>query len=144
MIRQAKAIAKVAHSGQTDREGRPFIHHPEKIADMVVGEAAKTVAWLHDVLAETDYTAVELRQFFPEDVVRAIIALTRLRGEPYGDYLRRVSAEPLAVKVKLAELTQWADLSAVPHPTREQRDWAERCLRYRAMLVAWVEEQKCS
>jgi (p)ppGpp synthase/HD superfamily hydrolase len=40
---------------------------------MVVGEAAKTVAWLHDVLAETDYTAVELRQFFPEDVVRAML-----------------------------------------------------------------------
>ena len=144
MIKRAREIAKVAHSGQSDREGRPFIHHPEKVAGMVVGEAAKAVAWLHDVLAETDYTAAELRVFFPEEVVRAIIALTRKRGEPYEEYLRRVSLEPLAVKVKLAELTQWADLSAVPHPSREQREWAERCLGYRAQLVAWVEEQRCS
>ena len=144
MIKRAKEIAGVAHAGQSDREGRPFIRHPEKVAEMVVGEEAKTVAWLHDVLAETDYTAAELRMFFPAQVVRAVQALTRRREESYEDYLRRVSAEPLAVKVKLAELTQWADLSALPHPTREQREWAERCLRYRAQLVQWVEERKCS
>ena len=144
MIKRAKEIAGVAHAGQSDREGRPFIRHPEKVAEMVVGEEAKTVAWLHDVLAETDYTAAELRMFFPAQVVRAVQALTRRREESYEDYLRRVSAEPLAVKVKLAELTQWADLSALPHPTREQREWAERCLRYRLMLVQWVEERRCS
>mgnify|MGYP001764831105 CR=1 FL=1 len=144
MIKRAKEIAGIAHAGQSDREGRPFIRHPEKVAEMVVGEEAKTVAWLHDVLAETDYTAAELRMFFPEQVVRAVQALTRRREESYEDYLRRVCAEPLAVKVKLAELTQWADLSGVHHPTRDQREWAERCLRYRTLLVQWVEASRCS
>lgn len=142
MIKRAEQIASIAYTGKRDRSGKPYIHHPRKLAAMVEGEEAKTVAWLQGILAETDYTASDLAVFFPQTVVEAVIALTRDRDESYEDYLARLSLNPLAVKVKMAELNRWADLSAHPDPSPEERDWAKRCLGYRDILVARVEEQR--
>ncbi len=49
----AQSIAAAAHKGQVDKAGKPYIEHPAHVAASVQGDAAKAVAWLHDVVEDT-------------------------------------------------------------------------------------------
>lgn len=66
---------------------------------------------LHDVIEDTDVTEEELRKEFPDEIVNAIVVLTKRKGEDYFDYLRRVKENPLACEVKLADLEHNSDLT---------------------------------
>jgi (p)ppGpp synthase/HD superfamily hydrolase len=59
---------------------------------------------LHDTLEDTDLTADDLRAHgYPEEVVRAVEAVTKQAGESYEDAVRRAAADPLGRLVKLAD-----------------------------------------
>jgi len=45
-----------------------------------------------------------LKRGYPRAVVDALEAISRREGERYGSYIERVAANPLAVRVKLADL----------------------------------------
>jgi hypothetical protein len=45
-----------------------------------------------------------LKRGYPRAVVDALEAISRTEGERYGAYIERVAANPLAVRVKLADL----------------------------------------
>lgn len=61
------------------------------------------VGLLHDSI-EDGYSTPEELSFFPDDVVTAVIAVTRKDGERYWDYIARVKdSSALARKVKLAD-----------------------------------------
>ena len=55
----AQSIAVAAHKGQVDKAGMPYIEHPAHVASGVQGDAAKAVAWLHDVVEDTPLTFAE-------------------------------------------------------------------------------------
>lgn len=88
---------------------------------------ARVVAWLHDVIEDSDHTAESLRDAgVPARCVEAVVLLTKTRETDYGDYLERVASSPLAAKVKVADmLSNLAD-----QPTRKQiRKYATGLLR---------------
>ena len=67
-------------------------------------------AWLHDVVEDTAVTADDLRAAgIPEDVVAAVLAVSKVAGEPVEDYFSRVRSDPLAVAVKTADLADNTD-----------------------------------
>jgi (p)ppGpp synthase/HD superfamily hydrolase len=108
----AKRIATRAHQGQVDKAGQPYISHPEFVASQVIGDEAKAVAWLHDVVEDTPVTFDDLRaEGLSEAVIEAVAALTKQEGESYETYLERVAANPLAKAVKLADLKHNMDTS---------------------------------
>lgn len=104
----AERIAREAHEGQTCTvTGEPYVHHIERVVTMVEGDEAKAVAWLHDVLEDTDVTASELVQSgIPERVRLAIVALTRRKHQPYTEYIAWLCDHggALALTVKFADL----------------------------------------
>lgn len=102
-VQKAREVAIRAHAGQTDKLGEPYIGHVGRAAAFVAGNPkAEAVAWLHDVLEDTQLTAAALRSAgLDEEVIAAVEAITRVEGEREEDYLARVSANPLARKVKL-------------------------------------------
>ena len=53
-IEKCRLLATRAHKGQIDKGGKPYILHPAYVADHVDGENAKCVAWLHDVVENSD------------------------------------------------------------------------------------------
>ena len=58
-----------------------------------------------------------------QEEVSALIALTHLPYEPYIDYIHRVKQNPLAVQVKLADLshnTSFDRLHQLPIETQER------------------------
>jgi (p)ppGpp synthase/HD superfamily hydrolase len=108
LIENAKHIASRAHSGQHRRDGEtPYIHHPAAVAERLVGEPPEVVAtaWLHDVLEDTETTSQDLHDAgITKDVVEAVQTLTKSDEVEYGEYLARVKANPIARKVKVADM----------------------------------------
>lgn len=115
----AIALAQIAHRGQKDKSGHPFVGHPLRVmARVAPDEKAMTVAVLHDVVEDTPVTKQILATMFTAEIVEAVDAISQRKeaGETYRDYLDRVVANELAAKVKLADLRdnmdpdrQWTD-----------------------------------
>ncbi|SDH38764.1 HD domain-containing protein [Lentzea fradiae] len=105
-LEDAVAIATAAHDGQTDLSGHPYIGHPLRVMASVTTEHEKMAAVLHDVVEDTPVTAGDLlARGCPPAVVDAVVALSHLPDEPQEDYLRRVAANPLALTVKHADIS---------------------------------------
>lgn len=51
-LKTAQYLAMLAHAGQVDKAGRPYIEHLQAVADGCSGRA-KVVAWLHDLLEDS-------------------------------------------------------------------------------------------
>ncbi|GGS30735.1 HD domain-containing protein [Actinokineospora fastidiosa] len=101
----AVRIAREAHDGQVDKSGRPYIGHPLRVMAAVDGQHERMAAVLHDVIEDTPVTADDLRAAgCPDEVVTAVVALSKVDGEDQDAYLARVAANPLAVTVKRADI----------------------------------------
>jgi (p)ppGpp synthase/HD superfamily hydrolase len=119
MVFKAVNIASEAHKNQFRRDGvTPYILHPKLVATLVDGDPeAKAVAWLHDVLEDTTETETSLlEQGIPETIVDVVVLLTKVDGMDYFEYLKKIKENPLARKVKIADML--ANLS--DRPTQKQ------------------------
>ena len=138
LYQQALAIAKDAHKGQVDKAGVDYIQHPLFVASWVEGELAKTVALLHDVVEDSDWTLEDLRkEGLPEEVVQAVGIITKKRNENYEEYILRVKQNPLARQVKLADLKHNSDLSRLANVTDRDR---KRVAKYQKAISFLSEE----
>ena len=108
LVLLASSIARKAHAGQFRRDGvTPYITHPEAVAKSLEGEHPDVIsaAWLHDVLEDTDVGFSDLNNAgIPEHVIAAVALLTRWDGQPYEDYLRWITQDEIALKVKIADI----------------------------------------
>ncbi len=112
MTKKAMKIAYQAHNGQFDKSGIPYIFHPFHLAEQMEDEYTTVVALLHDVVEDTPYTVNALTaEGFPKRITEAIALLTHDELEPYIDYVKRVKENPIAARVKLADLKHNSDLS---------------------------------
>lgn len=109
LTNEAMKIAYHAHHGQVDKSGIPYIFHPYHLAEQMPDEYTTCVALLHDVVEDTDVTIEELRDIFPPQVIEAVALMTHDEDEPYLDYVRRISTNPIAKAVKLADLRHNSD-----------------------------------
>ncbi len=132
-LEDALALAAVAHKGQFDKAGQPYIFHPIRLMLSVPDEPARIVALLHDVVEDTPVTMDELRALgYAEEILAALDCVTRRETETYEEFIERVVPNPLARRVKLADLKDNMDLTRIPNPTEKDR---ARIVRYEA---AWA------
>lgn len=128
LVTMARTIATDAHRGQTDKAGAPYIGHPARVAAHAAAaggdERVVAAAWLHDVVEDTAVTPDDLRAAgIPEDVVAAVVAVSKVAGEATEDYFARINADPIAVAVKTADLadnTDPARLAVLDDATRQR------------------------
>ena len=131
-LEKAIEVAASAHAGQVDKAGQPYILHPLRVMLQVSGLHERIAAVLHDVVEDTDLTLENLAgEGFPEDVISAIEALTKRDGETRIQAAERAAAHPIALVVKMADVTDNMDLSKIPHPSNA--DFA-RVKEYQAVL----------
>lgn len=114
LVNKAIDIAYDAHHGQKDKAGRPYFLHPVIVAQSMDTEAETCVALLHDVVEDTDVTVADLREIFPAEITDAVDVLTHKPGTSYEDYVRGIKANPVALKVKLADLAHNMDATRMP------------------------------
>lgn len=131
-VQTAERIARAAHAGQTDKAGRPYIEHPLAVAAQLDTDEEVAAALLHDVLEDTDRTEDDLRRAgIPERVLEAVRLLTHQDGVPYLDYVRALRGNPIARRVKRADLRHNSDLSRLPSVGERERT---RLARYQAAI----------
>jgi (p)ppGpp synthase/HD superfamily hydrolase len=118
LLAKAIQIAVEAHQGQKDRYGAPYILHPTRVMARLVTPNEKVVGILHDVVEDTDWTLEDLRrEGFPDNLLEALGAVTKKEGEDYDAFVKRSAKNPLAQKVKLADLEDNMDLRRMPEVT---------------------------
>lgn len=132
LTKRALKISFEAHKNQTDKSGMPYVYHPFHLAEQMDDENSVCVALLHDVVEDTDLTLADLIQAgFPEEVTDALALMTHDDLTPYMEYVERLSHNPIAAKVKLADLAHNSDLTRLDVVREKDR---ERVLKYhRAM-----------
>jgi hypothetical protein len=104
---KAAKIAREAHEGQVRKiGGEPYFTHPRRVAKSLSeeGDVVMTAAFLHDVLEDTKVTEEDLRAQFTDEVVDAVVAVTRLPGETYMDFVRRSMKNEMGRKIKIADI----------------------------------------
>lgn len=127
-----------AHRDQVDKSGLPYVFHPFHLAEQMETEHEVCVALLHDVMEDTDMTAKELlEKGIPAPYVDSCKLLTHAPGVPYMNYVRALSVDPVARKVKMADLRHNSDLSRFDHePTELDLRRREKYQRALALLEA--------
>ena len=101
---KAMKLAYKAHENQYDYSGVRFFFHPVHVAEQMEDEFTTCVALLHDVLEDTSMTLSELENEFPPEITEAILLLTHDPATDYLYYVRRLCQNPLARKVKIADI----------------------------------------
>jgi guanosine-3',5'-bis(diphosphate) 3'-pyrophosphohydrolase len=112
MTKKALLLSFNAHKDQVDKGGLPYVYHPFHLAEQMDTEEAVTVALLHDVVEDTDYTIEDIIAMgFPKSVTDALILMTHDDTIPYMDYVAKIKSNPIAKAVKLADLRHNSDTS---------------------------------
>ena len=158
-LERALEIAARVHAPKKDKGGALYILHPLRVMLSLQEPDERIVALLHDVIEDSKDTPYEVTdeclraQGFSDIVVTAVVALTKTKSgsyeEPYDDFIARLAPNPLARRVKLADLRDNYDLTRIPQPTPKDLERLEKYKRAIAHLerspVAEAESQsgKC-
>ena len=122
----AETFARTVHAEQADKSGEPYVEHLQRVAARTMAKVAGLpgilsaqlvseilqIAWLHDVIEDTDYGQQDLlREGFSTEVVLGVLALTKRAGARYDEAIRDLCFDaPLAVLlVKLSDNEDNAD-----------------------------------
>jgi (p)ppGpp synthase/HD superfamily hydrolase len=114
LLNVAISLAVEAHAGQFDKGGNPYILHCLKVMHYVksLDEEVLAMAVLHDAFEDNKRMTVE---YFAERgitlrVIQGVISLTKMPGESYEAYKKKVKDNPDAVLVKMADLRHNSDI----------------------------------
>lgn len=137
LTNKAMRIAYAAHRDQTDQSGLPYIFHPYHLAEQMPDEISVCTALLHDVVEDTSVTLEELEREFPREVTDAVRLLTHDPETDYFDYVRAIRQNPVAVRVKLADLAHNSDetrFAGCAVPEEQLARWREKYKRAQEIL----------
>ncbi len=126
-------IAVKCHAGQVDKAGQPYILHPLRVMNAVrhEGETAMIAAVLHDVVEDSKSNFYAINSVFGDGVLRLVHCLTRSKDkETYAEYIQRVKLNPMATKIKIADL--YDNLSRIDQLPESERGIRKR---YEAALT---------
>lgn len=104
----AEAIARTAHATQL-YAGRSYINaHVKPVVDIIrrlgYNHLYQMAGWLHDVIEDTPVTpAVLTEKGIPQQVVRAVLLVSKRPNVSHAAYLQGVISDPYATVVKFAD-----------------------------------------
>ena len=105
----AHALARVAHAGQKDKQGRDYILHPQRVASAIefIGDQYEAIGWLHDTFEDTAVDLSTLSSLgFSSLVAITVTTLTRNKEDTYKEYIQKIkeSGSDAAMLAKIADL----------------------------------------
>ena len=132
LTKRALKLCFDSHKNQVDKTGMPYVFHPFHLAEQMDDEISTVCALLHDVVEDTDMTFEGLLNMgFPQEVIDVLMLLTHEDDVAYMDYVREIAKNPVAKKVKIADLLHNNDLTRLD----EIDDYAlKRTEKYKAAL----------
>jgi (p)ppGpp synthase/HD superfamily hydrolase len=131
-LEDAISLAAKAHRGCKDKAGAVYILHPLRVMLRMKTNDERIIALLHDVVEDTEYTLEDLRKAgYSQKILQSLDYLTKRDGEEYKEFINRVKHNPLARKVKIADVEDNLDLARIKNP--KKRDFM-RIEKYRRAL----------
>ena len=128
LLEKAAKICLSVHAEQRDKAGKAYFLHPFRVAMNCDNDEEKIVALLHDTIEDGDIDAdFFFKQGFPENIVEAILCLTRRESEEYNDFIKQLASNTLARKVKIKDLEDNLDILRLKELTQED---ILRCNKY--------------
>jgi len=116
MLGKAIAIAASVHESQKDMGGNAYILHPIRLMMRLRTDDQELmqIAILHDTIEDSN-GAVTIDQLhklgFSERVTAALARLTHDKLTPYEDYVKYITTNKDAVRVKLEDLRDNSDIT---------------------------------
>lgn len=136
MTKKAMKFCFAAHKDQFDKSGIPYIFHPIHLAEQMEDELTTVVALLHDVIEDTPYTLEDLAaEGFCREVLDALALMTHDPAVPYLEYVAKIRENPIATKVKLADLMHNSDLTRLDTVDEKALKRIEKYKQARALLT---------
>lgn len=112
LTKKAMKICFKAHKKQIDKAGLPYVFHPYHLAEQMDDETSTVCALLHDVVEDSYYTFDDLAETgFTSEIIDVLKILTHDKGTPYQDYIKKISENQVAKKVKIADLKHNSDVA---------------------------------
>lgn len=107
---KAMQVALDAHKGQMYGD-KDYSYHLNNVAikcNELYGncdnaENVIAVAWLHDILEDTDVSAAALSFKFESGIVDAVVSVSKIKGGDYSNYIQQVKGNSLGLRVKIAD-----------------------------------------
>lgn len=133
MLGKAIRIASTIFEPIIDKGGQPYILHCLRVMDNLHtdDEELECIAVLHDV-PEDDPRGAEVvledlrRLGFSDRVLKALDLLTHRKDVPYDDYIKAISFNADATKVKLADLKDNSDITRLKGLSKKDFDRMEK------------------
>ena len=75
VVDKAEFLSTKYHLYQLDKAGRPYVEHPRAVAKPLIDEECKVVAYLHDIVEDTDIDIEILKSNFSKRIVDAILLI---------------------------------------------------------------------
>ena len=99
-------LAHKYHDGQFRWDGAtPYVVHPIAVSENFTDENYIATALLHDVIEDCNVRALDLLDLgIPDDVVSAVVLLTRSHGQDYLNYILNIRSNEMARQVKIADI----------------------------------------
>ncbi len=113
MLSVAISLAARVFESKFDKGGQPYILHCLYVMNQMdpTDHELMSIAVLHDVVEDTEVTLNDLREMgFSDRVILGVQALTHESDMPYMDYIKKLSFNPDARKVKMADLRHNSDI----------------------------------
>jgi (p)ppGpp synthase/HD superfamily hydrolase len=138
-------IARRAHMYQTEKfSGQPYFNHLNRVSHLVAGNwRQEAIAWLHDILEDTDTSVNDLKEAgISDDIIASVTRLTHVHGvtsnQTYHQNIRTIieSGDEDAIAVKTADILDHLRPMDTPLP----RSMRERYLKALTMLMAHYDE----
>lgn len=131
LIRKAINIMFHAHKEDQDNGGYPYVFHSFYMASQMPDEDSTIVALLHDVVEDHgDVWSFEklAGEGFNENIIEAARLMTHDTEVPYLDYVRKFSTNPIARRVKFADLKHNMDKTRTDGQVAKKQELYEQAL----------------
>ena len=135
-LKKARELANIHHKGQIDKAGKPYIQHPLRVMNAMETDNEKIVALLHDIIEDSSLTINDLlKEGFSLEVINALSLLTKTRDIDYFEYIKNIVENPIARKVKLADLEDNMDLTRLSAITKKDKKRVEKYRKAKEILI---------
>ena len=132
-LEYAIILAARAHRGEVHKTGQPYVLHVVRVMLRLDTDVEKIVAVLHDLVEENGIMLDHLRaKGYSEEILQALDCLSRREDEPYGHFIERVKANPIARRVKIADIEGNVELRRFSGLTEENM---KRVKKYQNVLL---------
>lgn len=159
MLSKAILIATLAHEGQFDKAGKPYILHALTVLHKVGddNEDVQCAAVLHDVIEDCSGKTIHIDgravvisfKMLAEEgmntiVIDAVRRLTKMPGQTYDEYQAEVLGSVVSMRVKKEDLRTNSDLRRLKSRTITEKDIARvaKYMTFYAIIQQRLEETK--